>query len=619
MDSGVPWLLWSARLVYRYTPLPDPFKRRIRLLLKTRLGLLFGRRRTPSYGEWVRRYDTPTEANLLVLREEVERLIPKPRFVLFVESGWPVRAGFERLVEAMRQQTYCDWELFLISRDRPVAESVRDAISALQDPRFRVLTGDHLADLVNEALATVEADFVAFLDSPGVPATHSLHLMAARLAHSPRAVIVYGDEDRLDPDGLRLDPWFKPDWDPDLILSQFYFGAWTWFRLSAVRAVGGLRREAHGVLAHDLALRLLASTPPPAVLHLPFVLFHAQEPTAPEDPSGVASRAAQAVMVDEHLRAVGKAVESVHPTPAGVHVRYRLANPHPLVSVVVPTRDHAELLERCLDGVLHRTSYRPLEVIIVDNGSREPRTLKFLSALSADPRIRVLRHDMPFNYSALVNLGVCESRGKVVALLNDDIEVVDPEWLRELVGHACRPEIGVVGARLLYPDGTIQHAGIALGVGLGCAHIHRRAAVDRERHGALSLARSCAAVTFACAATRREVFDRVGGLDEALGVAFNDVDFCLRAWQLGWRNLYTPFATLLHVESATRGYDDDPKRLAVFKMELDSMKARWGDRFRTDPYYSPNLTAEDESMGPAFPPRVGPAWRDPAGLGGTRL
>jgi GT2 family glycosyltransferase len=263
----------------------------------------------------------------------------------------------------------------------------------------------------------------------------------------------------------------------------------------------------------------------------------------------------------------------------------------PLVSVIVPTRDRAALVAVCAEGVLHRTDYPALEFLVVDNGSTEAATYALFDRLRADSRVRILPEPGPFNYAALNNRAAAEARGEILLLLNNDIEVMNSDWLRELVSHAVRPDVGAVGAKLLYADGTLQHGGVVTGVGGVAGHYRLGTPRDDPGYfGSLAMVREVAAATAACLALRRDVFEAVGGLDEAnLAVAFNDIDLCLRIREAGWRILWTPFAELYHLESASRGQDVTPEKARRFARELAYMRRRWGRTLMRDPFYNSNL------------------------------
>jgi GT2 family glycosyltransferase len=281
------------------------------------------------------------------------------------------------------------------------------------------------------------------------------------------------------------------------------------------------------------------------------------------------------------------------------------------VSLLIPTRDGLAVLKRCLDSLVAKTTYPRFEIVIVDNQSREPATLAYLASLVESGRARVVPYDRPFNYSAINNLAAREARGEVLCLLNNDVEVITPDWLTELVSHALRPDVGAVGAKLLYPNDTIQHAGVVTGLWEIAGHVHRF--LPREAPGYFSrahLVQNVSVVTGACLAIRRELYLALGGLEEDnLAVAFNDVDFCLRVDAAGYRNVWTPWAELYHHESFSRGPEDTPEKQQRANREVDYMKRRWGAQLKADPYYNPNLSLYSEAPELAWPPRVRRPWR----------
>lgn len=411
-------------------------------------------------------------------------------------------------------------------------------------------------------------------------------LAAASLAADPEVDLIYADEDVLAPDGARRDPWFKPDWTPEPAYGgqDMVGGGFVMVRRSELEAAGDL---APGLEALDLALRL----PPGRIRHIPRVLAHRRAPHTVEGLAKLAARHAGA-----------PSVASPH---GGFRIAWPLPEPRPLVSVIVPTRDRADLLARCAKGVLRETAYGPLELLIVDNGSVEPTTFALFETLKADSRVRVIAAPGAFNYSDLNNRAAAQARGGIVLLLNNDIAVTRGDWLDELVAQVSRPDVGAVGARLLFGDGRLQHAGIIAGAGGVASYYHPYAArTARGYRDALVTVREVSAVTGACLAIRREAFEAVGGLDaEHLAVTFNDVDLCLRLREQGWRILWTPFAELTHHESASRGSDLAPEHRARYVAEAAYMRARWGDQLKADPFYNPNFSLENGAFRLVRPPR----------------
>ena len=456
------------------------------------------------------------------------------------------------------------------------------------------------------ALATGE--WVALLDQDDRLAEHALGWLADTIGRTPSLQLIYSDEDKIDERGRRHDPYFKCDWNRDLFYSQNMFCHLGAYRRTLLESIDGFQEGVEGAQDHDLVLRCIEQTGDEAIAHIPHVLYHwrvhSGSTASGSDAKSYAAQAGQRALND-HFRRMGMAATAEW-AGHGYRVRHALPSPAPLVSLIIPTRNALALMRTCVESILTLTTYSSYEIIIVDNGSDDPAALEYFASLTADPRVRVLRDDSPFNYSALNNRAVAGARGSLVALINNDIEVRSPEWLSEMVSIALQPGVGAVGAKLLYPDDTIQHAGIVLGIGGVAGHGNKHGRPPHHGYfGRTGLTSSWSAVTAACMVVRRDAFLEVNGLDQTvLKVAFNDVDFCLKLKAAGYRNVLTPFAELYHHESATRGYEDSPEKRARFRAESDYMRRRWSEWLRNDPAYNPNLTLQHEDFSLAWPPRV---------------
>lgn len=564
------------------------------------------RPRRPDYVAWQSLVEAPAEAAIRADRDAILASLPaRPRISVLVATRETEAAHLDACIESVRAQTYPDWEL-CIADDASTKPHVREVLErhARDDARIRTIyrsSSGSVCRAINDALALATGDFVALLDPDDVLASNALLHVARSLAEHPGAALVYGDHDKLRADGRRESPHFKPRFNPELLLAQNYIGHLFVARTDRVRALGGLRAGFEGSHDHDLLLRITEGLALDAIVHVPRILHHAREAPNRADAEADAAAAGRRAVADALARRGCAAnVDPVPDVPHGYRVRWELPERAPLVSLVVPTRDAVDLLSTCVDSILRKTTYPRFEVLVVDNGSKEPATLAYLATLEADPRVRVLRYDAPFNYSAINNFAVRHAHGAVVGLVNNDVEVIHGDWLTEMIGHAIRPEIGCVGAKLLYPNDTVQHAGVIIGLGGVAGHSHRHFRKDHPGYfHRLRLAHALSAVTAACLIVRKSVFDEVGGLDTSLAVAFNDVDFCLRVREAGYRNVFTPHAELYHHESATRGHDTSPEKAARFQDEFARMQSRWGDALLRDPYYSPHLTLdfEDFSIG----------------------
>lgn len=522
------------------------------------------------------------------------RLADGPLVSVVVPVYKPDLALLDLAVGSVRRQTYPRWELCLCddgSGDPALAGHL--AALAAGDPRIKVTAlaaNGGISAATNGALAVAGGEWVAFMDQDDELAPDALAAVVAAVLDDPSIDLVYTDDDKIDREGQRFQPQFKPDWDPDLLLSMCYFSHLVTMRRSLVDEVGGLRSAFDGSQDWDLSLRVTERAR--TIHHIPRVLYHwrAIPGSAALDASYKpwAHEAAVRALTDALDRRGEPGTVEHHPRCRGLyHVRRRRVG-DPLVSVVVPFRDGAALLQRCVDSLTVDPGHHRMELLLVDNGSTEPEMAALLDRLSADERVRVLHDPRPFNWAALNNGAINQARGDMVLTLNNDVTAASPGWLHELVVHAQRPEIGAVGARLLYPDGRVQHVGAVVGLGGIVAHPMRGIPGDHPGYmGFATVIRGWSAVTGACMLTRRSVVEEVGGFDEELAVAFNDVDFCLRILERGYRIVCTPLAEMVHAESSTRGFTGYGRDIVPFV-------TRWAQWLRgEDPMFSPNLSRFD--------------------------
>ncbi len=459
-----------------------------------------------------------------------------------------------------------------------------------------VLLERYAADFANTPEPN-DSDFVIFCAQGCQLSLEAERLMMLALQDDPRAKLVYPDEDIMSFVGQRSAPFFKPDWNPDLFLAHDYISSCYICRREWYEA-NRLIFDKHG---GNLALTyLLPAMKDCEIKHIPLVLAHIEEQQAVSDDRLYHQRASV-------LRKVLPLGASVEPglIKGTLNVRYAFPAPPPLVSLLIPTRDGLQILKPCVESILRKTTYPNFEILILNNQSRCPETLDWLDEIQKDSKVKVLSYDHPFNYSAINNFGVRHARGDVIGLINNDVEVIASDWLSEMVRHALRPEIGCVGAKLCYSNGQIQHGGVILGLGDVAGHAHRFLPYDDSGYqGRLKLIQNYSAVTAACLLVRRKIFEDVGGLEERyLTVAYNDVDFCLRVKEAGYRNLWTPYAELYHHESISRGDDNTPEKQLRYEKEVAYMQSVWGEKLKKDPCYNPNLSLhrEDFSLGDLVP------------------
>ncbi len=529
----------------------------------------------------------------------------------------PPEKFLRRMIDSVVAQSYPRWELCLADDASP-SPQVRDILdrAAAADPRIKVVhraENGHISACSNSALELATGAYVALLDHDDELPEYALAVMALHLAEHPEHRLVYSDEDKIDERGRHYDPFFKPPWNPELLESQNYIGHLLVVDRSLVTEVGGFRLGYEGSQDYDLLFRLTERLDPTEIGNVPHILYHWRAiagSTARSTSQKSYAEVAGVQAVQDHLDRTDRQAEAeVGRAPTTYHVTRILAD-EPFVSIVVPTRDQVALLRTAVDSVLERTSYARYEILIVDNQTSDPSTLQYLEQIDRHPSVRVLPYNEPFNYSALNNHTVAHARGDQICLLNNDTEVITPEWLAEMVIHAVRPEIGVVGAKLRYGDGSIQHGGVILGMGGVAGHGHKFELPDSFGYFCrLECVHDVGAVTGACLLTRRSVWDEVGGLDEAgLAVAFNDIDYCLKATTAGYRVVYTPWAELYHYESKSRGAEDTLAKQKRFQGETFTMLERWGDRLLADPSFNPNLSLDHENFCISEAPRVRLPW-----------
>ncbi|MBS0381183.1 MAG: glycosyltransferase family 2 protein [Proteobacteria bacterium] len=560
-----------------------------------------------EYAAWVRKYDTLDAAALDAFRQRARVLHDRgPLVSVLLVAQDASAASLRRCLDGLLAQAWERWEAWVTCVDPELATILDDYAS--RDPHIQVIRNARDCDrdvAFDAALARARGEFIVPMGTDCGLRPHALLQVSEAVASDSGLDVLYADEDRIDDEGKRSDPEFNPDWNPDLLRSRNYLGGCVAMRTALARASGGFRTGFEGSGIYDLVLRCSERAAPGNVHHLPAILCHRfVDSASPARTRDVAAAELRAVATHLERLGNGALVENIDEQAALRRIRWPAPQPAPKISLIIPTRDRGKFLQVCVESLLAKTTYPDFELVVVDNQSRERAALRYLERLSARARVRVLRYDAPFNYSAINNWAARQCDGLLLGFVNNDIEVIAPDWLEEMAGLALRPDTGAVGAMLYYPDDTIQHAGMVLGVNGVAGHIY--AGRPRGDHGYLErtrIAQNVSAVTGACLLVRRKLFDDVGGFDEGLPVEFNDVDFCLRLQQRGYRNVWTPFAELYHHESASRVVADAGAKRAR-EAGIARMRERWGDLLRDDPAYNPNLSLHDLDCRLAFPPRV---------------
>lgn len=566
------------------------------------------------YQRWIAQYETEEQKGA---QKQMNKWKKKPLLSVITPVYNTDPQWLNACIQSVVDQWYPEWELLLYDD----ASTDPQTIACLRawegkDQRIKILHGKknlHIAGASNQAIAAASGDAIALLDHDDTVAPFALYEVASALRDHPDAAFIYSDEDKIDEHNKRHNPFFKPDWSPDYLRSLMYTGHLSVYRKKIVETVGAFRTGFEGSQDYDLALRVSERVAPEHIVHIPKVLYHWRTAVG-STASGVgvksyADRNAVKALREHVQRMNLGAIVHKEFAPGRYRVQYELKQ-HPLVSIIIPFRDKVEMLRQCVEGIRKTTDYPSIELLLVNNQSVEEETLSYLADVQQWDAVRVLSYDKPFNYSAINNEAVHQAKGEYVLLLNNDTKPINVEWLSVMMEHAQRPEVGAVGAKLLYPNDTIQHAGVVLGIGGIAGHAFKYLPADSDGYfGQLKVVRNCSAVTGACLLTKKILFQQVGGLDEnALRVAFNDIDYCLKVRKAGYLVVYTPYAELYHFESATRGHDEqlkqhDPAVKERLSNEQKTMRERWFEHYlKNDPYYNPNLTRISEDYGLAGDP-----------------
>jgi O-antigen biosynthesis protein len=574
-----------------------------------------------DYEKWCRQHEALGEADLAAIQNHIVAFTKRPVISVVMPVYDTPEALLAKAIQSVLDQLYPHWELCIAddASPQPHVRAVLDAFAA-KDPRIRVTyrpSNGHICEATNTALGMATGEFVALFDHDDVLAPTALYEVAAEIDAHPGAQFIYSDEDKIDAEDHRFDPYFKPDWNPDLNHGQNYTSHLSVYRTDLIRSLGGFRKGYEGSQDWDLNLRAIERIPVSAIRHIPKLLYHWRAvpgSTALQLAEKSYPVEAARMALEDHFVRLGEVVEML-PVP-GDHwrIKYPVPAPAPLVSLIIPTRNALPFVRRAVESIRSTTNYPRYEIIIVDNDSDDAEALAYFEDISrkADPGVRVMAYHEPFNYSAINNRAVREARGEIVGFLNNDVEAINGDWLSEMVSHAVRAGIGAVGAMLYYPYpiNTVQHAGVVLGLGGVAGHPFKEfPRGDQGQKNRLRLVQNYSAVTAACLLIRKDRFLEVGGFNEKdLPIAFNDVDLCCKLISAGYRNLWTPYAEFFHHESATRGVENTPEKKARFQSEIDYMMNTWGDLLMADPAYNPNLTLVGEDFSPAYLSRTTKSW-----------
>ncbi len=550
-----------------------------------------------DYGEWYE-LTRPDEEELEAQRNHRFEYMPKLSVV--IPAYRTPEKYLKEMQDSLLAQTYRKWEV-CVADGSPAGKDCERVLRryAEKDSRVKyVILGENkgISGNTNAAMDMATGDFIVLADHDDTLTPNALYEIAKVINQDPEHDVIYSDEDKLDMDGGALfEPHFKPDFNPDLLTSTNYICHLFAVNADLVREVGQFNHQYDGAQDYDFIFRCTEKAR--KIYHIPKVLYHwrcHQASTASNPESKLYAFEAGARAIQAHFDRLGIQTDSVE---KGVdygkyHVRFTIQG-NPLVSVIIPNKDHTADLDICLKSLMEKATYRNLEFIIVENNSTEEKTFAYYEQLQKEhENVKVVTWEREFNYSAINNFGVTFARGGHLLFLNNDTEIIEPDCIQEMLGYCQREDVGAVGARLLYQDDTIQHAGVVVGFGgiAGHTFIGLHKSENSYFHRAMC-AQDYSAVTAACLMTKKEVFHRAGGFSEELAVAFNDIDYCMKVRAQDKLVVYNPYALLYHYESKSRGLEDTPEKVARFNREIKIFSEKWPDILKNgDPYYNPNLT-----------------------------
>lgn len=548
------------------------------------------------YGSWYEAHKVKPEE---LKRQSMHQFPYAPLISVVVPAYHTPEVFLREMVDSLRNQSYPNWELCIANaspEDQEMGSILKEYTD--QDSRIRVkelAENLGIAENTNVAFGLATGEFVGLLDHDDLLAPDALYEIVKLLNEDEAYDVVYTDEDKVTTDlSEHFQPHLKPDFNLDLLRSNNYICHFFVVRRTLVEKTGGFRKEFDGAQDYDFIFRCMEGAR--KIGHVPRILYHwrtHKASTADNPASKMYAFEAGKKAIEGNLARSGIKGAVVRHTPdyGFYDVTYPLQG-EPLISIIIPNKDHRDTLKQCLDSVIGLSTYKNYEILIVENNSEQQETFTYYEELEQSENIRVLTWTGEFNYSAINNFAVKEAKGDYLLFLNNDIQVITPGWMEAMLSNCQRPEVGIVGGKLYYPDDTIQHAGIIMGIG-GIAG-HAFLGMKRSRTGYLhkaSLQMDYSAVTAACMMMKHEVFLKIGGFEEKLTVAFNDVDLCLRTGQEGYLVVYNPHVEMYHYESKSRGTEDSKEKVRRFQSEIEFMRSRWiGLLKEGDPYYNKNLT-----------------------------
>ena len=545
-----------------------------------------------AYQDWIINHEPKYQE----LQEQKRQKFEYNPLISIVVPTYNTKKQFlQELVDSLEQQTYSNWELCIADGNSENKVEIEDVIKRNRKIKYVLLDENkNISGNTNEALKLCTGEYIGLLDHDDILAPFALYEVVKALNEDRRTDVIYSDEDKFTTlNGARFQPHFKPDFSPDYLRSINYITHFFVLKKSLMDELGGFRDEYNGAQDYDIILR--ATERAEKIVHIPKILYHwrVHENSTSQD-IGAKQYAIDAgkKAIEAHIERKNMPGEVTSLDGKSIY-RVRFAvDDEEKVSIIIPNKDHVDDLKKCINSILSRTTYGNYEIIVVENNSTHASIFNYYKKLEKNNRIKVIHYEGEFNYSRINNFAIDSCNGKYLLFLNNDTEVITPEWLEEMVMFVQRDDVGAVGAKLLYPNGTIQHAGVVIGLGGIAGHVN--SGLSRYEAGyfnRLRLVNNFGAVTGACLMIKKDDFVKVGGFDEELAVAFNDIDLCVKMLRLGKYNVYTPFCELFHYESKSRGLDLEGEKSLRFQREVKIAGEKWKDELeKGDPFYNPNLS-----------------------------
>ena len=568
--------------------------------IETKRYMIMGTQAEPEefYQQWIESNE-PNEEELNKQRETKFDIEPKISIIIPMYNT--PKKFFNELVDSLIEQTYKNWELCLADGSPKQNEELKVIYEKDDRIKYRYIGENKgIAGNTNEALKLVTGDYVALLDHDDLLPKFSLYEIVKCINENPDVEFIYTDEDKFEEiDGKRYDPYFKSDFAPDTLRANNFICHFSIFKKELMDSLGGFRSEYDGAQDYDILLRM--SEKAKNIVHIPKILYHWRVHSLSTAKSGGTAKPyayeSGIRAVQDHINRLGLKGNVEHGKTLGTYkVNYEIEG-EPKISILIPNKDYISTLKVCLKSIKRLTTYKNYEIIIIENNSEEEKTFDFYKQIDGKDKIKVVYYpEKEFNYSKIINFGVKNSTGEYIIQLNNDTELLTPDWLQEMLMFAQREDVGAVGVELFYPDKTIQHAGIIIGIGGVAGHVFKN--IPKGMHGYFSkdaMIQNLSAVTAACIMTKKSIYDEVGYMDEKFKVAFNDVDFCLKIREKGKLIVYNPYVQFIHYESKSRGFEDTPEKQARFKTEVDRFYEKWQSFLdEGDPYYNINLRLDND-------------------------